>query len=282
MFPDSAPFEILLFRGADLLAVWRNRVVNTDRLVGALLVGGFVFFGLLWLLMGNRSQTRPSSGKDPIDPDELRAPRFRAPADETARTVALYQQVLSMAQHEGDRAGEAEALSAIGCTHFLADELPQALVHHQQALLLARDSGDQRAITRELGRIGQIHLSQRDPAKAYEFFELALTSARQSEHAEDISDALEDLADAYFALGNDAQGEHCRRQISGAEDPLPSRRRTEAVHLWRCATVLESQGRRREAIAHGEEALAIFDRIDDPLAEVLKAKLKEWAEPQKK
>lgn len=279
MFPDSARLEILLFRGAEFFAVWRNRVVNTERLVGALLVGGFIFFGLLWLLMGNRSKSKPSAMADSGEPAE---PRFRAPAEETARTVALYQQVLSMAQHEGDRAGEAEALSAIGCTHFLADELPQALVHHQRALLVARDSGDQRAITRELGRIGQIHLSQRDPAKAHEFFELALTSARQSEHAEDISDALEDLADAYFALGNDAQGEHCRRQVSGAEAPLPSRRRAEAMHLWRCATVLAGQGRKREAIAHAEEALEIFDRIDDPLAEVVKAKLKEWSEPQKK
>jgi tetratricopeptide (TPR) repeat protein len=248
---------------------WHSHYFNTEGLIGAFLVFGFVFFGIIWLLSFNRPK-KPAAAEG-----GEAAPRFRDPAEDTARTVALYQQVLSLAQREGDRAGEAEALIAIGCTYFLADDLDQALVHHQQALVLARDAADDRAITRALRYIGQIHLSRRDATQAHSFFELALTSARQSGDAEDISDALEDLADSYFALGQDAQGNDCRRQVIG-DEPLPSRRRAEAMHLWRSARVLQEMNRPREATANAEEALAIFDRIDDPHTDTVRAALQEW------
>lgn len=57
-----------------------------------------------------------------------------------------------------------------------------------------------------------------------------------------------------------------------------SDRRGECNDLWNMSLVLDRVGERAQAIQHTEQALAIFEQIEDPYAEKVRAQLAAWRE----
>lgn len=53
-------------------------------------------------------------------------------------------------------------------------------------------------------------------------------------------------------------------------------RRGEGIALWNVSLALDQLGERAQAIQHAEQALNIFERIEDPSAARVRAQLAEW------
>ncbi|HSE18742.1 MAG TPA: hypothetical protein VLB46_16920 [Pyrinomonadaceae bacterium] len=55
-------------------------------------------------------------------------------------------------------------------------------------------------------------------------------------------------------------------------------RRSEGTDLWNMSLALDQLGERREAIRHAEQAITIYEQIEDPYAAKVRAKLATWRE----
>ena len=54
--------------------------------------------------------------------------------------------------------------------------------------------------------------------------------------------------------------------------------RGEAADLWNMSLALNGLGERAQAIQHAEQALTVYDQIESPHAEQVRARLAEWHE----
>ena len=63
---------------------------------------------------------------------------------------------------------------------------------------------------------------------------------------------------------------HCIARLATAE--------AKALMLWNMSLALDQLGEHTQAIQHAEQALTIFDQIEDPNAAKVRAKLAAWRE----
>jgi len=69
-----------------------------------------------------------------------------------------------------------------------------------------------------------------------------------------------------------------QKSVCGLSQSLIGDRRGEGSDLWNVSLALDQLGERAQAIQHAEQALPIFEQIEDPKATKVRAQLAEWRE----
>lgn len=184
------------------------------------------------------------------------------------QALSHFQQALTIDREIGNRLGEAQWLTNLGMAHRALDRLEEAVNHYQQALQISRNLGDRWGENHNLGNLGLAysHLGQVEQALAHYQQALALDRQIGDRRAEGnwLANLGEEMQRALRqpdqALGYYRQALAIRREIGD--------RRGEAIDLHNLGTLHREQG---------QLALAIFEEIRSPYAEVSRRLLEEIA-----
>ena len=193
-----------------------------------------------------------------------------------ARTaIEFYEQQLAIAREIGERSGEGSAIGNLGNAYSRLGDTRKAIEFYLKALVIRREIGDRRAEGIVLGSLGNACADLGDARKAIEFYEQRLAIAREIGDRRGEGSALGNLGLAYADLGD------TRKAIEFYEQQLVivreiGDRRGEGNAGWNSALALDSLGERTKAIRCAEDALRIYEAIDDPNADMVRAKLAEW------
>ncbi|WP_327007976.1 tetratricopeptide repeat protein [Dactylosporangium sp. NBC_01737] len=118
---------------------------------------------------------------------------------------ALHHQALVTARATGHRAGEMEALAALGHIDRLRGRYSQAADHLQQALQIARATGHRVGELDTLTGLGRVHWMQGRYQQAADHFEEVLRIAQAAGHRVLELDALTGLGRVYWMQGRHTQ-----------------------------------------------------------------------------
>ena len=188
------------------------------------------------------------------------------------RAIEYYEQHLAIARETGDRRGEGNALGNLGLVNADLGEPKRAIEYFEQVLTIARETGDRRGGGMTLGNLGNAYLGLGEPKRAIEYYEQHVAIARETEDRRGEGTALGTLGLAYADLGEPKRAiEYFKRQLPLARET--GDRRGEGNALWNRALAFDELGRRQEAISGAQAALAIYEQIEDPNAEVVRRKL---------
>jgi tetratricopeptide (TPR) repeat protein len=185
------------------------------------------------------------------------------PAEEDPRWIA--ERLLDRARREGDRDGEAAALTDLGIIHHEAGESSRAVELLEEALTTARQLGDRSRESDVLGNLGMAYLAVGQMARGREAIERGLASARESgdRHAEKI--ALAKLGNAYSALGDDPLSVAAYEAAWALAAELGDRLHAARL-LWNLAILHEDQGQRGLAKARARAAVELLEAMGRPEA----------------
>jgi tetratricopeptide (TPR) repeat protein len=187
------------------------------------------------------------------------------------QAIDYAHQALRIAQSTANRTDEAYALVALGDVYRMTRQLEQARDCCQRSVELSAQLGDSHAHAAALIYLGNAYRELYRDEEAVDCHQRALTVFRQT------SDRLEGLAvemlgtDHLFA-GRFAQAlDHHHRALGfarGADNPVG-----QAFILDQLAEDLLGLGDREAAIAHWHQALVLFERVGDPKADEVRARL---------
>ncbi|QKV96980.1 tetratricopeptide repeat protein [Streptomyces sp. NA02950] len=174
--------------------------------------------------------------------------------------LSFHTHALRAAEHIGDRAGQAHALTNLGVVHWRLGTYRSAAVHLRQALALHRESGDRPGQARTLSNLGNVHWRSGDHRSAAHCHQQALSLY------EELGDQV-GQARTLTNLGNvcQRQGEYdlaaaYQRQaldLHGVTGDQIGRART----LTSLGNVCLHQGRYEAAADHHGQALELFRRF---------------------
>ncbi|HZT57358.1 MAG TPA: tetratricopeptide repeat protein [Pyrinomonadaceae bacterium] len=194
---------------------------------------------------------------------------------ETRRAVEFYEQQLVIVREIGDRRGEGNALGNLGVAYKNLGEPRRAVEFHEQSLAIMREIGDRRSEGAILGNLGVAYRSLGEPRRAVEFYEQDLAIAREIGDRRGEGNALGNLGSAYAALGETRRAVEFYKQALIIDREIGDRR-GEGIDLFNTSLALDELGNRAHAIAHAEAALEIFEQIESPNANVVRATLAQW------
>ncbi|MFF7637828.1 tetratricopeptide repeat protein [Kitasatospora sp. NPDC008050] len=165
--------------------------------------------------------------------------------------IGLYQQALELAQVDGDRKAEAQALHGIGRSHLLAGRLPEATRCFRRDLELRESVGYARgaALTRVV--LGDVALAQHQPDLALPELTAAYQALMEINEPYEAARALAHLGRAHTALGDHQAAE---RVLDRAAELFCST----GSPTWEART-LELQGELAEARDAPQQALGCYE-----------------------
>ncbi len=191
------------------------------------------------------------------------------------KAIELYEEVLVIAREIGDRRGEGNTLGNLGVAYAALGDVRKAIEQHEQALVIAREIGDRRGEGNAAGNLGNAYFALGDARKAIELYEERLVIARGIGDRRGEGNAVGNLGNAYAALGDVGKAiEQYEEQLNIVREI--GDRRGEGIALWNLAIAQESVCGLEAAIAAGEGALRIFEAIESPNAEPVRAGLASW------
>lgn len=194
---------------------------------------------------------------------------------EVRRAVEYHEQRLIITREIGDRHGEGQALGNLGNAYADLGETRRAIEFYEQDLIIAREIGDRRGEGSALGNLGIAYADLGETRRAVEYHEQALAIDREIGDRRGEGSVLGNLGNAYAALGE------TRRAVEFYEQQLVITREIGYRHgegnaLWNTSLALDKLGDRAQAIAHAEAALEIYEQIESPYAERVRAQLAWW------
>jgi tetratricopeptide (TPR) repeat protein len=194
---------------------------------------------------------------------------------ETRRAIGYHEQDLKIARKIGDRRGEGGALSNLGNAYADLGGTRRAIRNHKQALEIMHKIGNRQDEGAVLGSLGNAYADLGKPRRAIEYYEqqLEITCAIGDRRGE--GNALGSLGRVYALLGETrcAIGYYEQQWEIGREI---GDRRGEGTALCNSALAFHELGDRALAIERMQAALAIFEAIEDPNADRVRATLAEW------
>jgi tetratricopeptide (TPR) repeat protein len=194
---------------------------------------------------------------------------------ETRRAIEFHEQALMISRRLGDRRGEGQDLGGLGLAYAALGEVRRAIEFYEQWLIIAREIGNRYDEGQALGNLGNAYTDLGETQQAIEFLEQDLIIAREIGDRRGEGSVLGSLGNAYADLGE------TRRAVEFYEKQLIivreiGDRRGEANALGNLGTAFDKLGDRERAIAHVEGALEIFEQIESPYAEKVRAQLARW------
>jgi DNA-binding SARP family transcriptional activator/tetratricopeptide (TPR) repeat protein len=187
---------------------------------------------------------------------------------------ANVRRALDLFRGLGDRGNEANVLNGLANMLQKQGRLPEALAVALDALRMLKAVGHwwtQATLENGVGWL-YAHLGQYDQALTH--CQRALSLHRESGHRGGAADTLDSLAFVYLKLGDTAQAKaHYTRAVEAYRDitsPFG-----EGNSLTGLGDALLAEGDRRGAAAAWREAVAILDRLPHPLADDVRARLRD-------
>ena len=194
---------------------------------------------------------------------------------ETGRAIELCEQTLVVAREIGDRRWEGGALGNLGIAYSNLGDTRRAVEFYEQQLTIVREIGDRRGEGNALGNLGNAYISLGKTRHAVECHEQALIIDREIGNRHGEGQDLGNLGSAYAVLGEP------RRAIEFYQQCLVITREIgdrfgEGGALLNTGLVLDNLGHRAQAIIQVKAALEIYEQIESPNAEKVRALLAEW------
>ncbi len=226
-----------------------------------------------------------------------------AAQSECTLALTCFEQALAIAKEVGDRTGEGNAFGYLGMIHHRDNNLPRALWFYINQLSIAQETRDQMTESHVLADLGDIYLEMKNTEQAIESYQFALTVARKLSDQPFAIQLLQNLGKAHFEngtlnqsigfyeealminrkLGNLRQASKNARQVGDiyrmVEDFWRARERYQQAltlaqnandrYLWAAtsrdfAKLLADQGQRTRALFFAEEAVRIFNNLNEP------------------
>jgi tetratricopeptide (TPR) repeat protein len=194
---------------------------------------------------------------------------------ETRRAIDYNEQALVILRKIGDRRGEGNVLGSLGTFYRDLGETLHAIKFYEQRLAIAREIGDRRGEGVVLGNLGVAYGNLGETRRAIEFQEQRLVIAREFGDRGGESYALGNLGYAYLSLGETSQALGLFNEVLTVAREMGDWY-SEGNSLYAISHALNALGDRAQAIAHAEAALEIFEQIESPRAEVVRAQLARW------
>lgn len=194
---------------------------------------------------------------------------------EPPRAVGFFEQQLTIAREIGNRRDEGKALGNLGNAYIILGEPRRAIEFHEQSLVIARDIGERLDEGDALDSLGTAYVELGEPRRAIEFHEQSLVVSREIGDRRGEGATLGNLGVAYAALGETRRAFEFHEQRLAIAREMGDRR-GEGIALGNLGMTLYTLGDRAKAIAHAEAALEIFEQIESPYAEKVRAQLVQW------
>jgi predicted ATPase len=160
---------------------------------------------------------------------------------------------LRLARATGDRSGEAQMLTALGCSHAEAEHYSTAQACLEQSLRIFRELSRQRGESVALGNLGDIMIMQGDYGAARAYFEQALRLYRMTGDRRNEGWILGSLGMAAMQLGDYAAARAYHEQAREIARATGDRQ-TESLSLTDLALVAHQLGDHALALEHGQRA----------------------------
>jgi tetratricopeptide (TPR) repeat protein len=184
-----------------------------------------------------------------------------------------FEQALALDRAEGHHLGEATALEQLGLASLRADDPEEALCYFTEARALHDQIGRAYGAALMTRRIGEAHRASGRYPEAAEY--LADAHRRFTELGDPYHGArsLTSLAEAYLGAGHPKDAIPLLRDALAAMAQLGSRHQEARIHVLLADTtaVLGDHGAQR---SHLQQALTIYDAIEAPEADQVRARLK--------
>ncbi len=186
--------------------------------------------------------------------------------------LACLEASLAIDRELGDRRGQSISLNNLGFVNMKLGNLDQALRSQEESLAIARELHDSDGQAQALNNLGGVHmrLGRLDEALACERESLVIY--RELGDRDGQAQSLHDLGMVYERQGRHDQALACLRESLTFQRELGSLF-GEAETLEGLGTILRALGRFEEALALWREALPIFERLQMPDAERVRALL---------
>ncbi len=196
---------------------------------------------------------------------------------ETHRAIKLFEEALLIDCEIGNRGGESTDLGNLGNAYFTLGEIPCAIQYFERALLITREIGDRRGEGNVLGSLGIAYSDLGETRRAIEFYEQQLEIVREVGDRRSEGITVVNLGSAYHDLGETRRALHIYEQCLDLAREVGDRR-SEGIALWNMSLALDQLSERAQAIKHAEQALINFEKIENPNAAIVRAKLAFWSE----
>lgn len=194
---------------------------------------------------------------------------------DTRKAIAYFNQVLTICRETGDRHGEGMTLNNLGIAYAALGDARKAIKYYEQRLVIAREMGDRRGEGAALNNIGSAHYDLGDARKVIENYEQSLVIKRETGDRRGEGQTLGNLGVAHASLGDARKAiEYYAQQLTITRET--GDRRGEGKALWNSAILLAQRGNRQEAIFRAEEALRIYEAIEDPDVVEVRRELEKW------
>jgi len=181
---------------------------------------------------------------------------------DVSRAYELHRQALAISRERGDLRGEGGDLGNLGWCLVYAGDLQQALECHRRQLSIARETGELHMEGDALYGLGTVYSKQGDTPLAIKHFEEALKIFSDSGNRLAEERAVGDLGNVYARASKFRRAVECyERQLAIARGV--GDRRGEATAIWNTGWSLNQLGDRARAISYAEEALKIYEEIED-------------------
>lgn len=191
------------------------------------------------------------------------------------KAIQFHNLQSAIAREIGDRRGEGTAIGNLGNAYLALGDSHKAIEFYEQHLEIARKIGDRRGEGNDLGNLGNAYFSLGDAKKAIDLYEQALAIDREIGDRRGESNDLSNLGTTYVALVDAHKANEFYEQALLIDREIGDRR-GEAITLWNLALAFNKLDKRTEAITHAEAALKIFETIEYPETNQVRATLAAW------
>nr|WP_281367958.1 tetratricopeptide repeat protein [Nonomuraea typhae] len=188
------------------------------------------------------------------------------------RSQRVFERGLVLQQEAGDRHGQAWAVAGLGFLAVDCGRLQDAHDYARQALALFQEVGDRHGEASALFTLADAYHGWERHDDTLNVLVTSLKIFQDIGNHDGQGLALAKIADTYTALGDH------ERALTYLDQSLHARRLAgsrwgEADALARRGGALEAQGRLQEARAAWQEALTLYEDVDDPRARDIRAYL---------
>jgi CHAT domain-containing protein/Tfp pilus assembly protein PilF len=181
-------------------------------------------------------------------------------ADSLRQAIPKFQAARAWWRQEGDRRGEAEALSGMGMPYTHVGQMGKAMEVFSEARALWHEVGEQRREAYTLNSIARLYQFLDERQKALDSFNQALALWQAVGDREEEADVLSQIGLEYYRLGELSRALDYQTQALPLQR-IVRNRRGEATTLNNIGLVYLSSGELQKALESFNQALAIQRKL---------------------
>jgi tetratricopeptide (TPR) repeat protein/transcriptional regulator with XRE-family HTH domain len=190
------------------------------------------------------------------------------------KALVCFERSLEIRVQLGDRIGESIALNNLGTAAHRLGENAKAIAALEKAMEIREELGDQVGALQAILNLGQISGDEGQHERAESYLLRALRMAEELALGELVVKSLTGLGTTYIDL---SRLEDAKRYLYRALDLCRSMRHvdSEAITMQNLAIAHNASGELETALNFWQQALALYERFEDPEADIVRAEMAE-------